>query len=179
VNGYAGLVLSDIATRLPPTSVLIGYGDDLLVLARAQAEADEIKITLCDALHEHRVGSLRLKHCVSGDFRHTSCEFLGYEISCRDGEPRADISCTNELKVGQALRSAIANDCKNRNMEVPQTRAALDARLRSFHHWPDLESFRAAQIENAKAFVETERMTDAMFIGGIDGRRRAAARRLD
>ena len=51
---------------------------------------------------------------------------------------------------------------------------SIDARLRN------LESFRAEQIENATAFVKTERMIDAMFIDGIVGRGQAAAMtRLD
>jgi hypothetical protein len=79
---------------------------------------------------------------------------LGYELSSPNGEPRADISCKNELKLARFLSSACANDVKNNDPGLTQTRKALDSRLRNFRHWPELEEFRRRHLVGVQYWVE-------------------------
>jgi hypothetical protein len=148
-NYAASLVLSDLADILPPRTVPIMFGDDLLVLARSKRVANEIAKTLRDALERHRAGCLRLKRCDHGDLRRTECRFLGYVISAPNGEPYVNITDKNELKLMHKLRSAISNDTRNNDAEITQTVKVLESASRSFRHWSGLVEFCRDQLDIA------------------------------
>ena len=150
------ILLAPVISQLPECGIAIGYADNILLMARKEADAVSITKALRRALKAHPAGPLRPKK--PKVYRpNQSVEFLGYRLKVKAGRCRARPSKRNlaqfkhQFSEGLDRISQTSISTRSRRNRVGHLARFVRSWTAAFSHWDGATARRGKYLGKINA----------------------------
>ncbi len=144
------ILLGDLDQNLPEGSRLVGYADNLFVLARTKRQAVVALRTLICSLKNVPAGRLVLNDEKSVRQASWGFEALGYHLRARGGRVEIRPSARNLERGERSFNAALQRDQDDGAGQAECARRFVEGWASSFRLWPRVRDWRFDKLTNAE-----------------------------